>query len=391
MERYIPTKNSVVPDLFPIDQKIICLLRDTPMTKEKIITALNEKYSVEQSLVYESVDVLTRKHIISSTVDVVDGTQQSIYGLERYAEETYFNTDYVGKRTGAKQHKAAILCIANSLWDKLTYCKIDLGYEYGKHADILVIHEASYKNDDGNVVYDLKTWGKVTAIEVEVDPTKHKEQVYENWKKNSEQKFDVSFVVFSDEHKQFIQDLLSAKGVEKDSYSILIMDEKELEKYYKQLQATETKGLNEEELKVVNILRDAPATVRKIQDSTNMSEEAVVRILNSLERKGIVERNYAEKRTSKVNLAKGELQRKRSRIEYFSLKGQENELHKEEKNIEANSEQLLEDDLSAHTDGELIARLKDPDCRDKDAIIIILENRGYRIKQKGGKVSIYKR
>jgi DNA-binding MarR family transcriptional regulator len=383
MERYIPAKSGIYPkDLLPIDQKIIYLLRNNAMTKEQIISELNQKYGVEQQLVYESLRVLSMNHIISSSMETVEGSEQQVFQLERYAYNTYFATEYVGNRTGSEDHKAAILCIAYLLWNQLKYCKIDLGQEYGKHADLVSIEASSY-DDDGNTVYDLKTWGKVTAIEVEVEPEKHEEQVYQNWRKNNEQGFDICFAVLSDEHKQFIENLLSKHGVDGKNYSIIILDKSDIEKYYGQIRTKQAKAIKEDELKVANVLKDHPATVRKIQDSTNMSEDAVVHALDSLEKKGHVERNYAEKRTSKVNLATGELIRKKSRMEYFSIKREEND--------EEIEEQVADDNLSSFTDEELIELIKDPECKDRDSIAIMLENRGYRVRFDDGKLNLHRR
>jgi len=384
MERYIPARSGIYPkDLLPIDQKIIYLLRNNAMTKEQIISELNQKYGVEQQLVYESIRVLGMNHIISSSMDIIDGSEQQIFQLERYAYSTYFATEYVGNRTGSEDHRAAILCIAHLLWHKLVYCKIDLGDEYGKHADILSIDAASYE-DSGNTVYDLKTWGKVSAIEVEVDPEKHEEQVYQNWRKNNEQGFDVCFAVLSDEDKQFIENLLSKHGVDGRNYSIIILARSEIEKYYEQIRTKQTRAIKEDELKALNVLQDGPATIRRIHDSTNMSQDAITRALNSLERKEIVERNAAEKRTSKINPATGELQRKKSRREYFSLK-------RDEQRDEGNEEYVQEDDLSSFSDDQLIELIKDPECKDRDSIAILLENRGYRVRFDDGKLNLHRR
>ena len=155
------------------------------------------------------------------------------------------------------------------------------------------------------------------------------------------------------------------------SYSIIILAKSEVEKYYEQIRIKQPKAIKEDELKALNVLKDGPAAIRKIQDSTNMSQDAIVHALNSLENKEIVERNAAERKRSKINPATRELQRKKSRTEYYSLKD-EQDLQTEERELIAR-----DDDLSSLSDKELIQLIKDPRCMHAESIVIMLENRGY--------------
>ena len=83
--------------------------------------------------------------------------------------------------------------------------------------DILVVEPARAK---GGVRPSMFAWneGIALAAEVEVDPTKHMDWVYINWKKNRSMGLGVWFIVFSEEHRRRVVQTLSEAGIAESEY-----------------------------------------------------------------------------------------------------------------------------------------------------------------------------
>jgi hypothetical protein len=89
------------------------------------------------------------------------------------------------------------------------HCIVDLGDAAEQRPDILVFAPDTYHDEKDRLRYDLENWSdEIVAVEVEVDPTKHSSQVVTNYTKNFEKGFDVWFVVFSENHRDYINKIL---------------------------------------------------------------------------------------------------------------------------------------------------------------------------------------
>lgn len=344
LQRYIPVrKNKVYPDWTPLDMKIIYLLRDRELTRDEIVAELLKRYGddADTTRVYESIDVLRMNHIISSNIQQRDGNEYEEYKLEWLALSSFFNTKMIGARTGSDKHKATIMYIAELLWSQLTYCKIDLGEEHQELADVIAIEESRYQDadDEQKTRYDLDTWGEITAIEVETDPASREEQVLKNFRKNKDQGYRVWFVVFTEKAKMAVENILTAKnGIRREEYDIMNIDEDEIDNYYQNRLSkvlgsdgsiTGTGGITDNEMKVIAMLKSGSYTASKLfsmsEDSSAFSVESLMHILNSLERKGIVEKNAIDTTRKEIGAFTGEYRKRHVTKEYYSLKGMDEE------------------------------------------------------------------
>lgn len=482
LQRYIPSKkNKVYPDWTPLDMKIIYLLRDKELTKDEIVAELLNRYGqdLDTNQVYESVDVLRLNHIISSSIQERDGHNYEEYKLEWLALSTFFNSKMIGARTGSEKHKATIMYIAELLWNQLTYCKMDLGEEQQELADLLTIEESRYQDaqDDKITRYDLETWGEITAIEVETDPASREEQVLKNFHKNRDQGYQVWFVVFNEKAKTAMENILTTKNfIPKDQYNVMIIDEVEIENYYNNRLSkvvegniSGTGGITDNEMKIVAMLKSGSYTAGKLfnmlkegNSTSTFSVESLLKVLNSLERKGLVERNAIDTAKKEVHAFTGEYRKRHAIKEYYSLqeppfKEQESntdsrrvEIQKEpdqqetqikqeqveivteqaeikkdeleldrayieqgtvnlspsynasksENNDKSEIDKLLRTDITKLSDDELksiLRRLEELDdntdydlSQYKDAVTMLLDNRGHRMKKVNGKITFYR-
>jgi len=249
MDKYVAAtrKAGIVPDWLPIDIKVVYLLRKMKMTKRGIYEELVRHYGgkdVDPELLDRSLEALRLAHIVRKQYVLQEGTEHELFELEYRAYNLFFSTSMIGARTGKEKHRSAIICLAESFWNTLTYCRMDLGESRGELADLVVVNEVQWyeeQEDDcgcggsnGRKIrrHDLSTWGEATAIEVETDPLHREEQVVKNYNKNREQGLKVQYVVFKKNDEDAIRRFLTEKrGIPADTYSVSIMDIAEVERF----------------------------------------------------------------------------------------------------------------------------------------------------------------
>jgi hypothetical protein len=255
MDKYvaIARKQGIVPDWLPIDIKVVYLLRTRRMTKQEVYTELVRHYGekdVDPELLDRSVEALRLAHIIkkqyiSPGPEGEGRGEQEVLELEYSAYNLFFNTSMIGARTGKEKHRAAIIYLAESFWNSLKYCRLDLGESHQQLADLVVVDHVQWYEDgdeeeseDGSRKvkrHDLSTWGEATAIEVETDPVHREAQVVENYNKNREQGLKVQYVVFRESDGDAIRRFLTEKrGIPADTYSISSMDIADVERFRKE-------------------------------------------------------------------------------------------------------------------------------------------------------------
>ncbi len=249
MDKYVAAtrKAGIVPDWLPIDIKVVYLFRKMKMTKRGIYEELVRHYGgkdVDPELLDRSLEALRLAHIVRKQYVLQEGTEHELFELEYRAYNLFFSTSMIGARTGKEKHRAAIIYRAESFWNTLTYCRMDLGESRGELADLVVVNEVQWyeeQEDDcgcggsnGRKIrrHDLSTWGEATAIEVETDPLHREEQVVKNYNKNREQGLKVQYVVFKKNDEDTIRRFLTEKrGIPADTYSVSIMDIAEVERF----------------------------------------------------------------------------------------------------------------------------------------------------------------
>ncbi|HEX7033504.1 MAG TPA: DUF87 domain-containing protein [Nitrososphaera sp.] len=290
MEKYVTAmarKPGIVPDWLPIDIKVVYLLRKMKMTKAGLYEELVKHYGerdVDPELLDRSLEALRLAHIIRKQYVLQEGTEHELFELEYSAYNLFFNTSMIGARTGKEKHRAAIIYLAESFWNSLTYCKMDLGESHQQLADLVVVNEVQwYEEPDGDGVpnsrkvkrHDLSTWGEATAIEVETDPVHREEQVVENYNKNREQGQKVQYVVFKERDMDAIRRFLTEKrGIPADTYSISIMDIAEVERFRREKlgaladdeSITGAGGISPQEMRAIALVKGKQGKREKEED-----------------------------------------------------------------------------------------------------------------------------
>jgi hypothetical protein len=266
LEKYMPSKKkSYVPNWQPLDIKIIYLLRTRKMTKDDILNELTKRYGddVDSEAVDKSIEVLRLEHIVNKTYPLEAEPGQAVVELDYGAYHRFFDTKMIGTRTGKEKHKSAIIYLAETFWNQLKYCKIDLGDAHEQLADVVVIDEVQFTDSDGKKRYDLQMWGEATAFEIETDPLHREEQVVKNYNKNVEQGFNVEFLVFDEKDRDTIKRFLTEKrGIPENTYKTTYMDLAEVEKFRKAKLGNSSKetisgtgGISADEMRVIREMR----------------------------------------------------------------------------------------------------------------------------------------
>jgi hypothetical protein len=285
LDKYMPARRrGYVPDWTPLDIKVVYLLRSRRMTKEEVYGELVVRYGdrdVEPEAIDKSIEALRLDHVVNKRYESHKSfCDREVLDLDYSAYHRFFNTRMIGARTGKEKHKAAIIYLAETLWNNLTYCRIDLGDVREQLADIVVISEVQWTDSDGRKRYGLQSWGDATAIEIETDPVHREEQVVTNYKKNVEKGFSVHYVVFSQKDRDAVLRFLTEKrGIAQDAYQVTVMDLSQVERFREEKlggpaeSISGTGGITPEEMKVIRAMRSGDEKAER-KDVYDMTEKA---------------------------------------------------------------------------------------------------------------------
>ena len=218
-------------DLSPLETAILHLLyyEKREMDKTAIREAIEPLFGEIKTadLMTALVNVLEHRmrYITGNSVITDDGDKNLVmrYSVSTKAFETYFSWATRGQRAGSDQHIATMKMIADQQMRQGHYCRPDLGDEGQSLPDIVIV-EPETVDHKGKPVFSQGRWNERTAlaVEVETDPTKHRNQIYKNWKKNFDEKCHVWFVVFSDRHKAAITEILDSHDVPSTDYETMV-------------------------------------------------------------------------------------------------------------------------------------------------------------------------
>jgi len=281
--------------------------------------------------------------------------------------------------------------------EQFKHCIVDLGDSAEQRPDILVFTPDTYTDEKDRLRYDLENWSdEIIAVEVEVDPTKHAGQVVTNYTKNFEKGFVVWFVVFSEKHRDYIRKILSEAGIEQKLYDIMILDQEQILKSYESTEDNDkssTTHLSEIESQALTLLGVSPSTAQNITSQMPVSTNTILQTMKSLQQKNLVDSSYSETKTKKTDLKHNAIIKRAQKKKYYELTTQAKEILKDD-DSEKSKESLNEnkyDYLPEQSDDVLLEHLRDPSYEETQKVILILENRGYRVSIKNNKVKLYKR
>lgn len=384
LKEYIPMikKQGEFPAVSCCESTVLHLLKleNIAMTSEEIYLKINDKFGTGKRLIFESVQVLKRERYIEPRMEKVEGKTVERFMLSSRAYNEIFSTTAMGRRAGSALHLAAIFTIANFMQRELKHAIPDLGDQGGAKPDLLVYEPDTYKDTEGRTRYNLDRFSDVAyAIEVETDPTKHGKQVVINFQKNYDKDYEVWFAVFNEKHSEYIHKVLSDAEIDSKLYKIIQLNEEDVLNYYEKMDTKSSTHIGNLEYEVLSKL-DSGASPAKVAGQMPVSVNSVLFAMKSLEMKDMVEMGYVETKVTKTSY-------KRNAIEKTPKKTTYAKPTKKGKNLilaNSNAQELLNFD-----DETLIELLKDKSSVNKESIIVILENRGYKITTNNDSYKIY--
>ena len=223
-------------ELSPLETAILHLLyferRD--MDNAEIWDAIEPLFGEIKTadLMQALVNILEKDKRYVQTHNVITDDDKNLvvrYSVSTTAFETYFSWATRGRRAGSDQHIETMKLIADQQMRRGHYCRPDLGDE-GQSLPDMVIVEPETVEYKGKPVFSQNRWNEKTAlaVEVEKDPTRHREQIYTNWKKNYDSLCNVLFVVFSEKHVDAVTEIMASHDVPPTEYSTVVFSKEML-------------------------------------------------------------------------------------------------------------------------------------------------------------------
>ncbi len=314
LQKYVmPTRTqNDAPQVTPLESVILLLLynKNHEMVRDEIYDFVSKMFQVDRRTAFESLDnilVNQMRLVERKNVSLDDCNLATRYALSGLAYNSFFSQAATGRRAGSDLHLAAIFMIMRMQQKAFKFCIPDLGHKGVQRPDLLIFEPQLLQGSCRKISYDPLCWSeKVVAVEVEKDPTKHKLQVIENFRKNFELGYNVWFVVFSQKHKQYIMDTMTKNGIDGQLYKIMFVPPGSIERL-SCMDGNFTVSLTSEELAVYNSLCDD--TVQSFAEKICLSSSDVMGILWNLE-SGISECVGEEEKTghdTSVEKKKGEI------------------------------------------------------------------------------------
>lgn len=399
--KYIPSTKRAgeYPSIIACESCILVLIKKEEnylITREEIFEKMDLRFGVDKRLIYDSIESLVREQYLDRRIEKIEGTNQVIqrFAISKLGINTFFSTTAMGRRAGSTLHLAAIFFMTKIMQEQFKHCIVDLGDSSEPRPDILVFAPDTYRDEKDRLRYDLENWSdEIIAVEVEVDPTKHAGQVITNYTKNFEKGFVVWFAVFSEKYRDYIKKILSDAGIDEKLYDIMILDQEQILKSY---ETAEDKGhssthLSEIESQVLALLGDSSSTAQNITSQMPVSTNTILQTMNSLQQKHLVVSGYSETKTKKTDLKHNAIIKRAQKKKYYELTTQAKEILQDDSKKPESQNENKYDYLPEQSDDVLLEHLRDPSYEEKQNVILILENRGYRVSIKNNKVKLYKK
>ena len=233
-------KSSIMPKLSPLEYFIVntlYLLGGSSIKHADIVSAATARFAVDERIVNSALlDSLFQHHrFVSREIDYHGGKRQfdtdASFKITKLGIQSIYSRAFAGPGAGGQLHTGVISAIADAQIAQYHYCIPDLADIGGRRAD-LIIYEFKpallKKSSQSRNRMNPLLWSEdIIAVEVETDPTKHKDQVIINYEKNAQMKMQVWFVVFSQRHKDYIDKLMEEKRI--TQYQTIVVDPKSID------------------------------------------------------------------------------------------------------------------------------------------------------------------
>ena len=306
-------KGSDMPKVTPLEYFLVNTmhLEKRPINQEELKKEAVAKFAGidEPKVLGALIDNLLqhRKFITknSSTLDATKFASSSFFTISKLGVETLYSRAYGGRGAGGDLHRNAISHIAAQQAAQYHYCIPDLSEKSGPRADLIIYsfrQVTQTKSKQKFVQYDPNYWAdNPMAVEVEVDPTKHKEQVFKNFEKNDSMGMKVWFVVFTDRHKQYVINALEERGVTREQYKISVMDPQAAAQGDPAF-AEETGLVTEDQSKVLEQIGKGESTIAHLSKTTHLTPSQVMALTEQLVAQGKLGKSGVVRKKSEESL-----------------------------------------------------------------------------------------
>ena len=218
-----------ITDVLPLELAIMHeLYRNSDgMTYEEIMTAVEPLFGgVKRHMIIHAVrNVLySNKHYIEITKAVSPDVKKGLVvkcSLTQKGIDMHVSWAAASRRAGGTLHLETMKLIAERQRRQGHFCLPDLGDSTRRMPD-LVVMEPEIVTVGSKRKYSPFHWNNFTAIavEIEVDPTKHPDQVYANWQNNNDMGLRVWFIVFNEASHKAVVKIMESHNVQKTDYDI---------------------------------------------------------------------------------------------------------------------------------------------------------------------------
>ena len=203
---------------------------------------------------------------------------------------------------------------------------------------------------------------------------------------------DVWFVVFNQKHKDYVINALAEKNIGIESYEIILVDPKSIDSKNKYPDSSES--IDDMQDKVVKGIGTGYSTLSDIVDKSNLTASQVMACLESMEKRGMVERSGAVKTTTKQSLDLTGTRKTQTKKDTFAINPDiiQKALPESTKSNEERKPNINTEEKYSNTDNAALKLfLDDEDFADYDVVCAVLKSRGYGVRRKkNGGVTLYK-
>lgn len=230
LQKYVlpPKAENGWPPVAPLEASILLLLYDSDnkIARDEISYFVSKMFPVGKREAFARLDdiLVNRLRLVDrqNMKGKREGQLVTCYSLSELAYHEVFSQAAAGRRAGSDLHLATIFVIMGLQQKRFRFCIPDLGNKLGQRPDLLVFEPRVVQKTGTTELYDPDHWSeRVTAVEVEVDPTKHPSQLVENFRKNFKLGYFVRFIVFSQKHRNFVVDTMDKNKIETIYYEVV--------------------------------------------------------------------------------------------------------------------------------------------------------------------------
>ena len=221
-----------VPKLSPLEYFVLNMLylHEGRVKHKDIVSSSVSRFGVHERAVNTALidSLLQHHHYVVRDIDYRQDRKKfdadAAFAITKLGMQSIYSRAFAGPGAGGQLHTGVISAIADAQVAQYHYCIVDLGDAIGSRADIIIYEFRPLKDTKtARARSDPDIWSNsAIAVEVETDPGKHRGQVVTNYEKNVQRGMDVWFVVFTQRHKEYIEELMNENSI--TQYEIAVVD-----------------------------------------------------------------------------------------------------------------------------------------------------------------------